>query len=1224
MASLGTVQAVLDIDVGKAIASLTSLGKKAKDTGKDLESLGKAEKEFAAAAPKFDISAAPLEVAAKQLERLIQVYDRKKEELAKAAEGSIRYSEVSSGLMAIERDIARVTDNINASLGKIGLKFDARSLFNGNGFTASSLMMGAESVGKKYIEDIDAMLQKNKALSLLPESWRKAFATIIAEVDGFTGRIRKGTSLHEFAKENLGYEDKAPLAVAAMTKATEVMQKVGAIGSFAAAGFTLVGKAALGAVAGVVGFANALKLAYKVAVNRFQHDPTLDLFQRAEAYESALRKISVQAEGEQNGLTRTDYDSMAREFSKYANVTRTEALEVAKSLSLVGNIGQSFGNKIRKGTEIGKEAIADINKASQMLVDFTALRGGDTTKFEDIKKQADNLRIAFSSWDNFQELTSHVALFTEEQQKAIEKTKAMKGEAAALNEAFSYLPENLAGINDKSLTPLEKAWGDLRANVRSAWDGIADDINWEGISEKLAGLFGDIGTRLSEWLSGASEWVAPMMEGLANGIIDGVQWVVDAFSGIKDAVWQVFADIANNSAVQSFVEGFSSLIESLGERFRAFMDSSLVEGFAGGLQLAAEGALNLGGAIMELASVAVDFAALAADFLHLDDILGGVIYTIGGLIGIIGDLVSMAVDGWKLIIEGAQNLWNVVASQEAWGQLGKGISNAIDWFADLYNKAVGFVNGIKTAIANMFSAAGQVLGFVKDRAHQAAAAAGERVKTAAASIGDSPDAGSKIAAVTAEVDKMNRAVESNTKAVTDNKKALKTWTPSAGGGGGGRRRGGGGGGKSDADKQADRDAKNADRYLKSLREQAQEINRLTKLERLRYDIETGAINLTDEQLEQARKFAEIIDNRVRLQRQERIEIELATQALSYRREAEDAGLRVADVGAQMTMPDRLFTQMQELRGMALEYQRQIEDLQLRERQDLIGKSAEEAAEIANKYRVMTAMAESAYQERVKFWQMEVDAVEQFSHDIGANYKKGLLEVADWYSKLGKDIQSATTSWANKTADALAGFVRKGKLDFKSLADSILDDLARIASQQFVSAIAGGFTGGWTSGGGGGGGGFFSGIWNAIKGIFGFASGGYTGAGGKHEPAGIVHAGEFVINAASTRRLVDEFGWDFLKKLNGYSSGGYVTPLPSIVKSGGNGGIVHDADIEVNIYNQTDGQVTTRRNKNGWLDVFIKQAVDAVAADIAMGGAVASAMQGTYALNRGYGVQRRGF
>lgn len=35
---------------------------------------------------------------------------------------------------------------------------------------------------------------------------------------------------------------------------------------------------------------------------------------------------------------------------------------------------------------------------------------------------------------------------------------------------------------------------------------------------------------------------------------------------------------------------------------------------------------------------------------------------------------------------------------------------------------------------------------------------------------------------------------------------------------------------------------------------------------------------------------------------------------------------------------------------------------------------------------------------------------------------------------------------------------------------------------------------------------------------GFAEGGYTGPGGKYQPAGVVHAGEYVFNAAAVRNL----------------------------------------------------------------------------------------------------------
>ena len=133
----------------------------------------------------------------------------------------------------------------------------------------------------------------------------------------------------------------------------------------------------------------------------------------------------------------------------------------------------------------------------------------------------------------------------------------------------------------------------------------------------------------------------------------------------------------------------------------------------------------------------------------------------------------------------------------------------------------------------------------------------------------------------------------------------------------------------------------------------------------------------------------------------------------------------------------------------------------------------------------------------------------------------------------------------------------------------------------------------------------------------FAGGGYTGAGGKYTPAGIVHAGEYVINAASTRKL----GLDFLNRLNGYASGGYVSAKPSIVSSG----FAKDAaPMEVNIYNNGDNQVRTQRNNTGGLDIFIEQAVNAVAGSIVSGGAVASAMQQTYALNRGAGLPRSGY
>jgi lambda family phage tail tape measure protein len=59
---------------------------------------------------------------------------------------------------------------------------------------------------------------------------------------------------------------------------------------------------------------------------------------------------------------------------------------------------------------------------------------------------------------------------------------------------------------------------------------------------------------------------------------------------------------------------------------------------------------------------------------------------------------------------------------------------------------------------------------------------------------------------------------------------------------------------------------------------------------------------------------------------------------------------------------------------------------------------------------------------------------------------------------------------------------------------------------------------------------------------GFASGGYTGTGGKYEPAGVVHRGEYVIESERVNRL----GVPFLESLGriGYANGGYVGVQPS--------------------------------------------------------------------------------
>ena len=96
----------------------------------------------------------------------------------------------------------------------------------------------------------------------------------------------------------------------------------------------------------------------------------------------------------------------------------------------------------------------------------------------------------------------------------------------------------------------------------------------------------------------------------------------------------------------------------------------------------------------------------------------------------------------------------------------------------------------------------------------------------------------------------------------------------------------------------------------------------------------------------------------------------------------------------------------------------------------------------------------------------------------------------------------------------------------------------------------------------------------------FATGGYTGDGGKYTPAGIVHRGEYVITKEATSRL----GRGFLDQLNygvtkrGFANGGGVSVpnIPSVRYKPNHG----TSNIKVNVINNgepADAQVKTKQN-----------------------------------------------
>ena len=103
---------------------------------------------------------------------------------------------------------------------------------------------------------------------------------------------------------------------------------------------------------------------------------------------------------------------------------------------------------------------------------------------------------------------------------------------------------------------------------------------------------------------------------------------------------------------------------------------------------------------------------------------------------------------------------------------------------------------------------------------------------------------------------------------------------------------------------------------------------------------------------------------------------------------------------------------------------------------------------------------------------------------------------------------------------------------------------------------------------------------------GFANGGYTGHGGKYEPAGVVHKGEGVLTQEEVKALGGPQGFEDLRKSirRGYATGGLVADthrvgmgaVNAINSGGGNGSSSGDVNITVNV---TDSGVTTQSNQS---------------------------------------------
>jgi lambda family phage tail tape measure protein len=211
-------------------------------------------------------------------------------------------------------------------------------------------------------------------------------------------------------------------------------------------------------------------------------------------------------------------------------------------------------------------------------------------------------------------------------------------------------------------------------------------------------------------------------------------------------------------------------------------------------------------------------------------------------------------------------------------------------------------------------------------------------------------------------------------------------------------------------------------------------------------------------------------------------------------------------------------------------------------------------------------------------------------------------------------------------DALVSFVKTGKLDFKSLADSIITDLIRMQVRAAMEPVTQGLTG------------WLQGLWSSHPADIGADA--YSGDAGLAAAASIggAHEGAIAGMEATFSRSVP---LSLFSGASRYHTGGILPgEVPIIARRGegiftpeqmralapvGQAQSVQGGNVTVNVVNNAAGTQATAKERtdgggNRFVDVFIEQIKGAIASDITRGsGAVPSAIQGTYGLNRTAGA-----
>ncbi|MGS7189303.1 phage tail tape measure protein [Enterobacter cloacae subsp. dissolvens] len=180
----------------------------------------------------------------------------------------------------------------------------------------------------------------------------------------------------------------------------------------------------------------------------------------------------------------------------------------------------------------------------------------------------------------------------------------------------------------------------------------------------------------------------------------------------------------------------------------------------------------------------------------------------------------------------------------------------------------------------------------------------------------------------------------------------------------------------------------------------------------------------------------------------------------------------------------------------------------------------------------------------------------------AGAKKGWAEYEDSATNVYDNVASVSQGAFSAMSSSLADFFTTGKANFNDYLTTFLKGITQMLTQIALVNTA-----------------------KSAAGIFGFSgggavpqfdSGGYTGAGGKFEPKGIVHGGEFVFTKEATSAIGVENLYAMMHNAQGYADGGVVGRAPMYGLTGGGLTVNVDAPVSVTQEGGTGGNNASRK------------------------------------------------